>query len=99
MDKFSKEFLFKQCNINNHCLCLNLSTPIYIDEKIYDSIYLMRVVLTKEEEILILSNIKNNVDTYGEMTISFFVDNKNPLDTIQKSVNTNNIYEVEYKKL
>lgn len=59
----------------------------------------MRVVLTKEEEILILSNIKNNVDTYGEMTISFFVDNKNPLDTIQKSVNTNNIYEVEYKKL
>ena len=84
--------------MNHHCLCLNLSMPIYIDEEMYDSLYLMSINLTKEEENSILSNIKNGINTYGEMAITFFVDNKSPYNRIQRLVNTNNIYDVEYIK-
>jgi hypothetical protein len=34
MDKFSKEYLFAQCNIQKHCVCINFINPMCIEDNI-----------------------------------------------------------------
>ena len=66
-----------------------------IEDNIVPHIYLMNVCLTEIEESQILSNINNEINTNGELNISFFLDSTNPLALLEGVINTENIESIE----
>ena len=93
---YSKERIYQSCNLHHHCLAAHLSSPIKIEDKLVDTIYILSVVISDDEKIHLCHNIANNVNTNdGMISIKCFIDKGNPFEPIEISVPLESIYEIE----
>lgn len=91
---FSKEYLFRECNMHNHCLGASLKEPIRWDDKLIEEIFIMEVVVTKEENEAYFKNILiNSIESEGNIKIRAFIDDPHNTKTI--TIDTANIFEIE----
>ena len=94
--RYSKERLFKSCNIGKHCIATHLTHPIIIDRQTIYTIYIKSLVLSDSERLTLYSNIANGINTIeGEIVVSCFIDGGNPVEPIQLSISLDNINEIE----
>ena len=91
-DKFSRELIFQQCNINRHCLCLHLNKVLFINSQSVSVLFVLRIC--DEEEYF--HNYMCKKDTYGDIELMVFLSNTNPLlDSFSITINTSWIEEIE----
>lgn len=63
MDKFSKEWLFRECQIHNHALGVTLLKPIKVqDEDIY-RVTIVRLKLSEQEQETLVRNLHSQINT------------------------------------
>jgi regulatory protein YycH of two-component signal transduction system YycFG len=91
---FSKEYLFRECNMNNHCLGALLKEPIRWEDTLIQEIFIMEVVVTEEENEAFFKNILiNAIESEGNIKIKAFIDDPHKTKTI--TIDTSNIFEIE----
>lgn len=95
MNKYSKEYLFRECVLHHHCILLHLSKGILWDDKIIYDIYMNDIVLKEKEQKQMLDNWANNLNTYGIFVIKAFTQDVSPLDARQISLSIDDLYEIE----
>lgn len=72
---FSREYLFNKCVVQHRCIGVHLKNPIIINKKQYDNIFILDIATDNESERETLTkNLANQTDTYGDIEVSFFVD-------------------------
>lgn len=96
MGKFSKEWFFLECNLNHHCVNVELTKAIHINGKTFNNICVLELVPEDNEEKVILSNIFNKIDTNNcTITVKCFVDGESPHNAHIIKCNLNDIVDVE----
>lgn len=91
---FSKEYLFRECNMHNHCLGVSLKEPIKWDDKLIQEIFIMEVIVSEEENEAYIKNILiNTKESGGSIKVNVFVDDPHKTKII--TIDTSNILEIE----
>lgn len=92
MEGFSLEHLYLECNVNNHCLGVELKTPIIHDGKEYDELFIIEINLTKEEKELLVKNTTHAYNTYHtKIKALAYVMGQNPFEANEYAIETDNI--------
>lgn len=95
MKEFSLEYLYLECNVRGHCLGAELKTPLIQDGKSYEELFILKILLSENEETLLVSNVANGIDTNNtRIKVLAFVDGQNPSDASEYSINTNAIIAI-----
>ncbi len=92
---FSKEYLFKKCVIERHCLLLRLYNDIVWDNKTVDEIFMLGMCLKEDDVKQVLLNITFTVNTFGKIEIIAFAGNDKPYDARVVTISTDDINEIE----
>lgn len=94
-NKFSREYLYRECVIHRHALGLVLMQPVIINDKRFNKITMLDVAGSKEENEQFLKNLINGIDTYGRMSIDIFDMSPDGISSRQTiNIDTKNILGV-----
>ena len=96
MNKFSKEYLFRECILHHHCLLLHLSKSIALDESIVNEVYMTDMCLKEDEKEQLLLNLANSNNTYGVLEIKAYASYESPSEAERILISTNDILEIEF---
>lgn len=92
MEQFSLEYLYLECNVRGHCLGAELKTPLIQDGTPFEELFIMKILLSENEEVLLVSNIANGIDTNStRIKVLAFVDRQNPYESSEYTINTDDI--------
>ena len=92
MEKFSLEYIFLECNVHGHCLGAELKLPIIRDGIEYEELFILKVILSEEEEKLLIKNATRTIDTNStKIKVLAFVNGQNPFEASEYSIETDNI--------
>lgn len=92
MEQFSLEYLYLECNVRGHCLGAELKTPLIQDGTPFEELFIMKILLSENEEVLLVSNIANGIDTNNtRIKVHAFVDRQNPYESSEYTINTDDI--------
>ena len=92
MEKFSLEYIFLECNVHGHCLGAELKLPIIRDGIKYDELFILKVILSEEEENLLIKNATRTINTNSiKIKVLAFVNGQNPFEASEYSIETDNI--------
>lgn len=92
MEQFSLEYLYLECNVRGHCLGAELKTPLIQDGTPFEELFIMKILLSENEEVLLVSNIANGIDTNNtRIKVLAFVDRQNPYESSEYTINTDDI--------
>ncbi len=94
-NKFSKEFLFRECNLHNHCIALHLTEPFIYKQKREYIVYMTSIVLTHQQEKMLLKNIADKKNTFGVFEAKILVGDENKPVSI--NISTDKIDYTEIK--
>ena len=94
----SKEFLFKECNLQNHCIALHLKKPLTTNQGKADVVYLKAIVMDEQQVKETMENINRGADTSGVIKIEVFTESTNPFETQIVSLSTDDIESYEERK-
>lgn len=97
-NKFSIEYLFRECVMKHHCILLRLYEAIQWNESLVDEIYLVDICVEEDVKKLLIQNITNTVNTYGEIRIKAFALFEGPYEAKVLTICTNQILEIEIRK-
>lgn len=97
MNKFSKEYLFRECVLHHHCILLRLSKAIKWDNDEVDVIYMVDMCMTDEKKKQMLVNIAKGLNTFGKIELKAFTDNESPYNAKKVFVLTDDILEIEIR--
>ncbi len=92
---FSRECIYKKCNLEHHCIGISLIHPcVWEDDVLLDHINVLEVILSDSENEVYFTNVlgKNPLDTYGNITVKAF--RNDPFKTKEIVLNTQNIKEI-----
>lgn len=91
--KFSREYIFQECVLFNHCLGAELSNPVTLDDgRICWEIPIVDIILNRQELDMLQKNMVQGIETSGMMRIKTFYsrDGVDRVDT-EMVIDTNNI--------
>lgn len=91
MDCISRERIFKECVMNEHCLMLRLKHPVSWGNHLTKLLYVkdMRLNPTEKQEMLI--NYSKGRNTYGRVSVDAFFDADYPNDLMTIDLSTSDI--------
>lgn len=93
---FSKEWLFRECNLHNKCVCLHFRSPISIGHTSYYTLFVLSVLVSSDEETkTFLDNCANGVNSYGKIAVRCFCDD--PFEYKDVTIDLSNIEEAELR--
>lgn len=96
-NKFSREYLYRECVMHRHALGLVLIQPVIINDKEFNEITMLDVTGSKEEMEQYLKNVLNGINIYGKMSINISDMLPNGISsgrTINIDIDTENIFEI-----
>lgn len=92
MEKFSLEYIFLECNVHGHCLGAELKLPIIRNGIQYDELFIRNVILSEEEEKLLIKNVTRTINTNSiKIKVLAFVNGQNPFEANEYAIETDNI--------
>ena len=92
MEKFSLEYIFLECNVHWHCLGAELKLPIIRNGIEYDELFILKVIISEEEEKLLIKNATRTINTNSiKIKVLAFVNGQNPFEASEYSIETENI--------
>jgi len=92
MEQISLEYLYLECNVRGHCLGAELKTPLIQDGTPFEELFIVKILLSENEEVLLVSNIANGIDTNNtRIKVLAFVDRQNPYESSEYTINTDDI--------
>lgn len=92
MEKFSLEYIFLECNVHGHCLGAELKLPIIRNGIEYDELFILKVIISEEEEKLLINNATRTINTNSiKIKVLAFVNGQNPFEASEYSIETENI--------
>ena len=92
MEKFSLEYIFLECNVRGHCLGAELKLPIIRNGIEYDELFILKVIISEEEEKLLIKNATRTINTNSiKIKVLAFVNGQNPFEASEYSIETENI--------
>jgi len=98
MEQFSLEHLYLECNVKGHCLGAELKTPLIHDGTSYEELCIQKILLSENEEALLVSNMANGIDTNStRIKVLAFVDRQNPYEACEYTIDTDNIYAINIR--
>lgn len=95
VNKFSREYLFKECILSCHCILLRLHKAIPWNNNVIDEIFMVDMCLSEKEKEELFLNITNAINTYGVIKTKAFAEQESPYDAREVFISTNNIREIE----
>lgn len=89
MGRYSKQRIFYDCNVSNHCLDIELVNPLYVNGERVRHIYVTKVLEPEmtHEMLRELPNITNDYE--GMIRVRAFI--KSPDDMSSMEIGLNNI--------
>lgn len=95
MMAYSKEYIFQECTLYNHCLEILLKENIQWGNKLVDTVFVMECCLTEKEMKILADNRANGINTFGYINVRAFISSSDSVyDTKVISIDTNSIMEV-----
>ena len=92
MEKFSLEYIFLECNVHGHCLGAELKLPIIRNGIEYDELFILKVIISEEEEKMLIKNATRTINTNSiKIKVLAFVNGQNPFEASEYSIETENI--------
>ncbi len=92
MEKFSLEYIFLECNVHGHCLGAELKLPIIRNGIEYDELFILKVIISEEEEKSLIKNATRTINTNSiKIKVLAFVNGQNPFEASEYSIETENI--------
>lgn len=92
MEKFSLEYIFLECNVHGHCLGAELKLPFIRNGIQYDELFILKVILSEEEEKLLIKTVTRSINTNSiKIKVLAFVNGQNPIEASEYSIETDNI--------
>ncbi len=92
MEQISLEYLYLECNVRGHCLGAELKTPLIQDGTPFEELFIVKILLSENEEVLLVSNIANGIDINNtRIKVLAFVDRQNPYESSEYTINTDDI--------
>ena len=95
MNKFSREYLFRESVLHRHCILLHLSKDILWNDTFIHDIYMVDMCLSEKEQEQLLFNWANCVNTYGIIVIKAYSIEESPFDAREIKISTDDINEIE----
>ena len=97
-DRFSREYIFYECNTRGHCLGLTLNTPIQLEGKSYTQIYVISVEPNDEDKKeSLIKNCATQIDSYGQLNVLAFMDGVGINDSTVIEIDTAKIDEIQIR--
>lgn len=95
MEQFSLEYLYLECNVKGHCLGAELKTPLIQNGTPFEELFILKILLSENDEALLVSNSANGIDTNStRIKVLAFVDRQNPYEACEYTIDTNNIIAI-----
>lgn len=92
MEKYSLEYIYLECNVYGHCLGAELKLPIIRNGIEYEELFILKVILSEEEEKLLIKNVTHTIKTNStRIKVMAFVNGQNPFEASEYSIETDNI--------
>ncbi len=92
---YSKEYIFQECTLYNHCLEISLKENIQWGDESVDTVFVTECDLTEEERKVLANNRANGINTFGCIKVRTFTSSSSSAhDTKVVQIDTNNIMEI-----
>lgn len=95
MTVYSKEYIFRECSLHNHCLEVVLKDNILWGDESVNVIYVTELLLTEKDRETLSQNWANGVNTFGRIVAKAFISSSpSAYDTNTVQIDTNNIESI-----